>query len=242
MLSRLFPLLLCGLYACGLSAQTDIAALIAKYQKDPRGPYRDIAWFCADGMVVPSLLGGCDSPDEKNKQHARYKGDVIKLGKNEHIFLAQILTNTKQTAFWDEANDHSRMKQYMLGNYLAAIDDGWVNRTGQYYRGAFQIEDEMEWGRDYLNWVMSKETALKENFYLIRQAVRDIPHREDDDPSNASSSTPPTTGSPKAPANLPKNGNGRKPNHNSATSTTNSSTPYTPPTTSTRLAASWSGA
>jgi len=73
------------------------------------------------------------------------------------------------------------MKQYMLGNYLAAIDDGWVNRTGQYYRGAVQVEDEMEWGRDYLNWVMSKETALKENFYLIRQAVRDVPHRKDDD-------------------------------------------------------------
>jgi hypothetical protein len=181
MLQRLSALLFCGLFCAGLSAQTDIAALIAKYQEDPRGPYRDIAWFCADGAVIPSVLGRCDSENAKNKQHARYKSDIIKLGKDEHIFLAQILTNTKQTAFWDEANDHSRMKQYMLGNYLAAIDDGWVNRTGQYYRGAFQVEDEMEWGRDYLNWVMSKEKALKENFYLIRQAVRDIPHRQDDD-------------------------------------------------------------
>jgi hypothetical protein len=178
---RFATLLLFSLFGAGLSAQTDIAALITKYQEEDRGPYRDIAWFCSDGSVVASLTGGCETEDEKNKQHARYKSDVIKLGKDEHIFLAQILTNTKQSAFWDEDNDNSRMKQYMLGNYLAAIDNGWVNRKAQFYRGALQVEDEMEWGRDYLNWIMSKETALEENFYLIRQAVRDIPHRKDDD-------------------------------------------------------------
>jgi len=80
MLLRLSTLLLCGLFSYGISAQTDIATLIAKYQEDPRGPYRDIAWFCADGAVVPSVIGGCATPDERNKQHARYKGDVIKLG------------------------------------------------------------------------------------------------------------------------------------------------------------------
>lgn len=162
-------------------SQTDVAALVAKFQEDPRGPYRDIAWFCADGSEVPSVQGGCATSGAKNKQHARYKSEIIKLGKEEHIFLGQILTNTKPAAFWDDENDHSRMKQYMLGNYLAAIDDGWINRKGQYYRGAFQVEDEMEWGRAYLNWMMEKETALQENFYLIRQAVRDIPHRKDDD-------------------------------------------------------------
>jgi len=161
-------------------AQTDVAALVTKFQDDPRGPYRDIAWFCADGTVVASVTGRCATEGGKNKQHARYKSEIIQLGKDEHIFLGQILTDTKQTAFWDDENDHSRMKQYMLGNYLAAIDDGWINRKGQFYRGALQVEDEMEWGRAYLNWLMEKETALKENFYLIRQAVRDIPHRKDD--------------------------------------------------------------
>jgi len=181
MLSRFFLPFIC-LFVTGLGAQTDVAALVAKLQGDVRGPYRDIAWFCADGDVVASVNGGaCAMPSVKNKQHARYKREIIELGRNEHLFLGQILTNTRQSAFWDEANDHSRMKQYMLGNYLAAVDDGWINRKGQYYRGAFQVEDEMEWGRAYLNWVMEKETALEENFYLIRQAVRDIPHRKDDD-------------------------------------------------------------
>ena len=181
MLFRLPALLCCTLISVGLAAQTDVAALVDKFQEDPRGPYRDIAWYCHDGSVVPSVTGQCATPHERNKQRARYKPELERLADEEHLFLAQILSTTRQTDFWDEANDHSRMKQYMLGNYLAAIDDGWINRTGQYYRGAFQVEDEMEWGRAYLNWVMGKETALRENFYLIRQAVRDIPHRKDDD-------------------------------------------------------------
>jgi hypothetical protein len=163
-----------------LGAQTDIAAMIDKYQDDPRGPYRDIRWFCANGEnLTPEE--GCPYEDENNFQHARYKGDVIALGEKEHIYLGQILTNTDKSAFWDAKADHSRLKQYMLGNYLAAIDDGWVLRKAQYYRGALQVEDEMAWGREYLNWMMSKEGALKENFYLIRQSVRDIPHRKDSD-------------------------------------------------------------
>ncbi|MEL7162312.1 MAG: hypothetical protein AAFN92_16260, partial [Bacteroidota bacterium] len=143
MLFRLFSLsLLLGLSPV-VAAQTDIAALIAKYQEDDRGPYRDIRWYCADGSVVRSVDGGCETPDEKNKQHASYKKEVIDLGRNEHVFLGQILTNTDQSAFWDASNNHSRVIQYQLGNYLAAVDDGWVNRKGQFYRGAFQVENEM---------------------------------------------------------------------------------------------------
>ncbi len=181
MLSRLFSLLPVLLFLVPLSAQTDLAAVIAKYKEDPRGPYRDIRWFCHSGDNISPIDGTCPYEHEENFQHARYKDEVKELGRTNHIFLGQILTNTDKQAFWDADQDHSRMKQYQLGNYLAAIDDGWVLRKAQYYRGAFQVEDEMSWGRDYLNWVMGKEQALKENFYLIRQAVRDIPHRKDDD-------------------------------------------------------------
>ncbi|PHI19932.1 phosphoenolpyruvate synthase [Lewinellaceae bacterium SD302] len=179
------PRIFCSLVLLALlssmTAQTDIAAMIERFKEEPRGPYRDIAWFCNDGSVVPSVSGGCASPHEGNKQHARYKQEVIELGRKNHIFLAQILTDTDIKQFWDAENDHSRLKQYQLGNYLAAIDDGWVNRTGQYYRGAFQIEDEMEWGREFLNWLMGQEEAVRKNFYLARQAVNGIPHRKDDD-------------------------------------------------------------
>lgn len=178
---RFLPLALCCLLSIGLNAQTDIAALIKKYQEDDRGPYRDIQWFCDDGSNISPRDGTCPYESENNFQHARYKDEVIQLGKDQHIFLGQILTNTRQVAFLDLDNDFSRLKQYQLGDYLANVDDGWVNRKAQYYRGAFQVEDEMAWGREFLNWLMEKDGLVREEFYLVRQAVRTLPHRKEND-------------------------------------------------------------
>ncbi|MEM9260253.1 MAG: hypothetical protein AAGA62_11445, partial [Bacteroidota bacterium] len=71
-----------------LYAQNDIASLIAKYQEDERGPYRDIRWFCADGEVREPR-DPCPETSPENYQHARYKQEVIQLGQQEHIFLGQ---------------------------------------------------------------------------------------------------------------------------------------------------------
>ncbi|MEM9836034.1 MAG: PEP/pyruvate-binding domain-containing protein [Bacteroidota bacterium] len=175
---KLLPLLL--LLCSPLMAQLNVASLVATYKDEGRGPYRDIRWFCADGEVrTPEE--GCDKDEAGNVQHARYKSDVIKLGKQQHLFLAQILTGSDREAFWDAKNDQSRLKQYQLNHYLNAIDDGWILRKARFYRGAIQIEDEMAWGRDFFAWLLADEQAIKEHFYLIRQAARDIPHREDTD-------------------------------------------------------------
>lgn len=164
----------------GLYAQTNIAELIARYQEDPRGPYRDIRWFCADGEVREPR-DPCPDTHPDNRQHARYKAEVIQLGEREHIFLGQILAATPPRAFLDRSNDFSRLKQYQLGNYLAAVDDGWVLRKAQFYRGAVQIEDERAWGRDFLSSTLRDSELLRTHYYLLRQAVRDIPHGEETD-------------------------------------------------------------
>lgn len=181
MFHRLTTLLICCPFAAGMTAQTDVAALVDKYKADDRGPYRDIQWFCDDGSQISPRVGGCPYESENNYQHARYKREVIELGENESIYLGQILTNTDPTAFLDRADDFSRMKQYMLGEYLYNVDDGWVNRKAQYYRGAFQVEDEREWGRKFLNGLMGMEDLIKKEFYLVRQAVRYLPHRKEND-------------------------------------------------------------
>ena len=58
----------------GLAAQTDVAALVDRFQEDVRGPYRDIAWFCADGNIVASVDGQCATPNVKNKQQTPLRG------------------------------------------------------------------------------------------------------------------------------------------------------------------------
>lgn len=156
-----------------------IKAQILTLKSDIRGPYKDIRWFCKDGSVrapkdpcPPSLRPGV--------QHARYKEEVVALGKSNHIFLGQILTYTNKVDFWDTTHNQSRLKQYQLQKYLAAVDDGWVNRRGQYYRGAVQSEDEAAWGLDFYEWLLKDKAHLKQHYYLIRQSLRDIPHRGDD--------------------------------------------------------------
>lgn len=163
----------------GFSQKIDnekVKVLIEKYKVDERGPYKDIRWFCEDGSVI--------MPKEKcpsgGVQRARYKDEVESLGKTNHIFLGQILANTPNEDFWDEENYNSRLKQYQLEKYLRAIDDGWVLQKGQYYRGAFQVEYEEAWGIEFLNWLLKDDAIPEQQFFLMRQAVKDIPHRGDD--------------------------------------------------------------
>ncbi|MFK7807004.1 MAG: PEP/pyruvate-binding domain-containing protein [Saprospiraceae bacterium] len=161
-------------------SDSEIKKRIIEYQGLDRGPYRDIRWFCDDGSILPPRDTTC--PDG-GVQRARYKGDIIALGESNHIFLAQILATTSKSNFWDAANNHSRMKQYQLGNYLQKNDNGWINRKSQYYRGAYQIEDEMEWGIEFLEYLLRSEKNIQDKFFLIRQATKDIPHSTDSDES-----------------------------------------------------------
>ena len=159
---------------------TTIRKMVESYKTDPRGPYKDIRWFCPDGTyAVPRAETLC-ADMEHAVQRARYKDAVEALGQSNHVFLGQILSTTSIEDFWDEENYHSRLKQYQLGKYLQSVDDGWVLRRGQYYRGAFQIEDEEAWGVDFFNWLLADDRRIEQNFFLIRLPTKDIPHRGDD--------------------------------------------------------------
>ncbi|MCL5130304.1 PEP/pyruvate-binding domain-containing protein [Algibacter sp. L4_22] len=156
-----------------------ITAQIEFYKNDIRGPYKSIQWFCDDGTMraakdpCPDEIGGV--------QHATYKNEVITLGQSNHVFLGQILAYTDKTDFWDISKNHSRLKQYQLGRYLARVDDGWINKKGQFYRGSIQIEDEEVWGVKFYKWLLSKDEVLLKNYYLVLQSLKDVPHQGDDD-------------------------------------------------------------
>ncbi len=175
-----FFILFLSLFAISLSGQVkdnaEIAKMIQEYKQDIRGPYKDIRWFCKDGTINPPKepcgeVGGF--------QRARYKDAVEALAKSNKIYLGQILSTTSKEQFWDEANHHSRLKQYQLEQFLRANDGGWINKRAQYYRGAYQIEDEEAWGIDFLQFVLSDAQKIEKSFFLIRQSARDIPHAGD---------------------------------------------------------------
>lgn len=149
-----------------------IEALIESWKEHPRGPYAGIRWFCPDGSVIPAQER-CDTPG--GIQHAMLKPEAKALQAQHGLYLGQILAGTDKNAFWDADDRHSRLKQYQLGRYLYAVDDGWILRRAQYYRGAFQAEDEAEWGRSFLRKMLRDEDRIRSHFYLLRQAVRDLP-------------------------------------------------------------------
>jgi len=154
----------------------DIRAMIEAYKNDDRGPFKDIRWFCKDGTIN---LPKEPCAEKGGVQRARHKDEVDKLANTQHIFLGQILSNTSRTDFWDAENAQSRLKQYQLEKYLRAIDDGWVLRKGQFYRGAFQVEDEEAWGIEFFDLILKDKDKITQNFYLLRQAAKDIPHAGD---------------------------------------------------------------
>ncbi len=174
-----------GIFVCissSVAAQelpvASIQKKITAFKEYARGPYKKIEWFCEDGSrrdakdPCPDKIGG-------GIQHASYSDDLIALGENYHLFFADILAHTDEQDFWDAQNNHSRIKQYQLARYLASVDDGWVQRKSQYYRGAIQSEDEEAWGVDFYEWLLRSDTRLQQNYYLLRQTLRDIPHDGD---------------------------------------------------------------
>lgn len=159
-----------------------ISEQISSYKNSIRGPYKDIRWFCTDGSLRQPK-DPCPDNIGPGLQHARYKDEVVALGKSNHIYLGQILAYTDKNEFWDTVNNHSRLKQYQLDKYLRSIDDGWINQKGQFYRGAVQSEDEEAWGIEFYKWLLSNDENLEKNYFLIRQSLKDIPHNGDDNKS-----------------------------------------------------------
>ena len=157
----------------------ELAAKINYYKNDIRGPYRDIRWFCTDGSVR-APKDPCPSEIGPGLQHARYKDDVETIATNYHIYLGQLLAYTDTSDFWDSKNDHSRLKQYQLDKYLRSVDNGWINQKGQYYRGALQAEDEEAWGIAFYTWLLSQDDVLRDNYFFVRQSLKDVPHSGDD--------------------------------------------------------------
>ena len=158
-------------------SNAEIKTMITNFKKDERGPYQSIRWFCPDGTIIPPKER-CPQPG--GIQHALHKNEVTKLADDKNIFLGQILAGTKFEDFWDAENDHSRLKQYMLEQYLQNIDDGWILRRARFYRGAIQAEDEADWGYRFLSWLLAQDQILQQEYFLVRMAFRMIPHNSED--------------------------------------------------------------
>lgn len=175
----IFSLLIVSSIVFGQEKSTkEIKDLIDSYKKDSRGPYYRIKWFCKDG-TVRDAKDPCTAETGGGIQHASFKYSAEELQKKNNLFFGDILAGLKTTDFLDKLHNYSRLKQYQINKYLESIDNGWVLQKGQFYRGAKQSEDEEEWGKDFFESILKNNDFLISNYYLIRQALKDIPHNGD---------------------------------------------------------------
>lgn len=149
---------------------------IKVFKGDPKGPYQQIMWFCPDGSKVPPKQR---CPEKGGVQRAVYNQWVENLAVQNHIYLGQILAATNFEEFFDSQNQYSRLKQYEIENYLEAVDNGWILKRAQFYRGAFQDEDENNWGLRFLDWLLTNSDLYTTNYFLLKQIFKSIPHKSE---------------------------------------------------------------
>jgi len=149
-------------------------ALLAGVKKNERGPYARLRWFCADGTVHPPRPYPCGDRGG-GVQHGQLSAEARRL--HELGFhVGTLYVALEWDAFFDAANDHDRLREIVVQEYLRRTEDGWDLRRARYYRGARQAEDEEAAGQRLLERLLSDPTWVGRHYLLAVELVRTMPH------------------------------------------------------------------
>lgn len=143
-------------------------------KKSPRGPFKQIRWFCNDGTIQPPGEYVCRERGG-GVQHGEWTQQTRTLRDNGY-YIANVFADVRPQEFFKDPQHEAIVKQMLLEQFLIEADDGWIYRRARYYRGALQAEDEDYWGRELLLALVSDANWQKDRFVLLREAVRYIPH------------------------------------------------------------------
>jgi hypothetical protein len=152
--------------------------LFASFKANPKGPFVRIRWFCKDGTVHPPSPPPCKSRGGGH-QYAELSADARRL-QPWNIDVGVILVSLKPDQFFDKDRDHYLMRELVLQHYLAEVDQGWIYRKANSYRGARQIEDEEKAGRALLAGILTNPEWTDRNYYLVTELIQAVPHGIED--------------------------------------------------------------
>ncbi len=158
---------------------TEAKRIVQEMSENPRGPYSRIRWFCNDGSVQPPVAYACREHGG-GRQHAEYspaRQRLSQLGWSVGTIFAAM---TFEELFHSR-NRQQRLREIPLERYLTDVDDGWVLKRAKGYRGRLQVEDENAAGKRLLIALLREADWASQNFLLIREAARTIPHGDDTD-------------------------------------------------------------
>ncbi|MHC5035071.1 MAG: hypothetical protein ACYTFZ_08550, partial [Planctomycetota bacterium] len=143
-------------------------------KRDPRGPYLRIRWYCADGSVLAPEPYACTERGG-GAMHAELNPSARSLA-GLGFRVGTILQATPRDSLFDRKWDHHWLRELVLQQYLVEVDDGWVLRQARFYRGAKQIEDEEQRGRELLEWLLAQPAWAAQNYFLLLRLSAVVPH------------------------------------------------------------------
>jgi len=153
--------------------------LFADFKTNPKGPYLQIHWFCKDGTVLaPTISNPCKTHGGGN-QYAQLTPAAKSLA-GWNVDIGTILAAIDYDRFFDAKRDHWLPRELVLEQYLAQVDQGWIYRRSQSYRGSRQAEDEEKQGRKFLMQMLANPDWAGRNYFLLNQLVAVVPHGSSD--------------------------------------------------------------
>ncbi len=155
--------------------QTDLYGSWVKEMKEsPRGPFLRIRWFCNDGSILEPKEYACVDHGG-GVQHGEWT-DKTKTIRSNGYFIANIFADIQSDVFIKNPDYRNILKQMILEQFLIQADDGWIFRKARYYRGALQVEGESQGGEALLKALLEHPDMGANDFLLMREAARLLPH------------------------------------------------------------------
>ena len=158
-------------------AAADTAAYtswIQEMKAAERGPFAQIRWFCKDGTVQPPKAFAC-AERGGGVQHGEWSSKAQAL-RGKGYLVANVLAGIDAEAALARDGFVDELGQILVERYLVAVDDGWIFRRAQFYRGAVQEEDERAGARDLLLAMAASPEWTGHRFAALRAAARLLPH------------------------------------------------------------------
>ncbi len=160
-------------------ALKEARALVAEMKSSERGPYSRLRWFCNDGSIQPPVAFACRDRGG-GRQHAEYSPSRRRLAELGWS-VGTVFAALQWSDLWQGEERRLRLRELPLERYLIEVDDGWVLRHAQFYRGRVQIENEEQAGRDLLLRLMEQVEWIGNHFLVVREVTRVIPHGTGED-------------------------------------------------------------
>ena len=150
---------------------------IAEMKNSRKGPFKSVLWFCEDGSILPAKPYACKEHGGGHQHGEPSKKTQLLQNKGYHIanflvdFDAQKSIRSRQFIDW--------YNQVLIEKFLFRTDNGWILEQAQFYRGAYQEEEERDGAKKLLMALVAKSEWIKHRFPALRIGAQLLPHGED---------------------------------------------------------------